>query len=151
MKLSKTAALAVLATHHVAQHKGKTVQARHVASALAVPTDSVLKILQSLARANVIDSHLGRSGGYSVHRACDDITLLEIVEAIDGPIVPSIALNGDQPDELDDPIRQLEKMWRSVTDQTRELAGDCTLASLNRRSALPQKAAEDDREPTQPA
>jgi len=139
MKLSKTAALAVLATRFLTQQDGRTVRARNVGEALNIPTDSALKILQALARSRVIDSHLGRSGGYSVQRLPRQITLLEIIEAIDGPMTGSVALDGKQPDELEGPIEQLHRACRRVADQMREQAARCTLEELGRESASPPR------------
>lgn len=63
MKLSKTSALAALAVAHLASYPADAVvQARQVAEYLNIPTDSALKILQTLTRRHVIDSRLGRGG-----------------------------------------------------------------------------------------
>jgi Rrf2 family protein len=49
-----------------------------------VPAAYLAKHLQSLARAGVLDTVKGPRGGYRLARRADDITLLDIVEAIDG-------------------------------------------------------------------
>jgi len=139
MKLSKTGALAVLATRYLTQQNGKTVRARNVGEALNIPTDSALKILQALARGRVIDSHLGRSGGYSTQRTEQQITLLEVIEAIDGPISGGLALDGRQPDDLDQPIEQLQRVCRRMAEQVREQVARTTLAELDRITATPTR------------
>ncbi len=91
MKLSKTSAQAALAVAYLATHKGDgMVQARQVARHLCIPTDSALKILQSLMQHDLIESRLGRSGGYRLNRSADQVTLLSIVEAIDGPVTAEV-------------------------------------------------------------
>jgi Rrf2 family protein len=98
VKLSKTSAQAALAMAFLSsQHGGELVQARTVGEYLGIPTDSALKILQSLARRGLILSQLGRSGGYRLHRSPDQVTLLEIVEAIEGPISADIRLTVSDP------------------------------------------------------
>jgi Rrf2 family protein len=93
MRLTKTAAQAALALAYLAeQPPGMILQARNVAAHLAIPTDSALKILQVLARQELIVSQLGRTGGYRLHREPEEITLAQIVEAIDGPITGSLRL-----------------------------------------------------------
>lgn len=139
MKLSKTGALAVLATRYLTQQSGQTVRARSVGETLNIPTDSALKILQALARGRVIDSHLGRSGGYSTKRTAQQITLLEIIEAIDGPLTGGLALDGGQPDDLDQPIEQLQRVCRRMADQVREQAARTTLAEFDRVTATPAR------------
>lgn len=76
---------------------GELVQARTVGDYLSIPTDSALKILQSLARRGLILSQLGRSGGYRLHRPPEQVSLLEIVEAIEGPISADIRLTVSDP------------------------------------------------------
>lgn len=87
MKLSKTSAQAALAMGVLAvQAEGQYLQARHIAEKLNIPTVSALKILQALTRGHLIESQLGRSGGYRLTSPAADVTLLKIVEAIDGPV-----------------------------------------------------------------
>jgi len=87
MKLSKTSAQAALAMGVLAaQPEGTYLQARHIAQKLNIPTVSALKILQALTRSHLIESQLGRSGGYRLTCAAADVSLLGIIEAIDGPV-----------------------------------------------------------------
>lgn len=96
MKLSKASAQAALAMAFLATcPTGELVQARTIGEQLNIPTDSALKILQALSRRGLILSQLGRSGGYRMHRPAQAVTLLEIVEAIDGPICGDISLQID--------------------------------------------------------
>ncbi len=94
MKLTKSSAHAAMAMTYLArQSELGLVQARQVAAQLGIPTDSALKILQALARHDLIRSQLGRAGGYQLESQPDDISLLQIVEAIDGPIHAQIPLH----------------------------------------------------------
>lgn len=89
MKLSKTTTYAVLALECLTQQSsGDTtpVRARQVAEHLGIPTDSALKVLQTLARGGLLKSTLGRRGGYRPAFDPADVTLLQLVELIDGPI-----------------------------------------------------------------
>lgn len=51
-----------------------------------VPVSFLGKIFQSLTRANIVSSHRGAGGGFALSRPADSITLLEIIEAVEGPI-----------------------------------------------------------------
>jgi len=74
--------LAVLAENE----PGEIVTAREVAERSGLPLPMVSKILRSLARSDVLTSHRGVTGGYSLDRSADDMTVAEIIRAIDGPI-----------------------------------------------------------------
>ncbi|HAI10826.1 MAG TPA: hypothetical protein DCM28_03930 [Phycisphaerales bacterium] len=95
MKLSKTSAQAALALGVLAaQPEGQYLQARFIAEKLNIPTVSALKILQSLTRGHLIESQLGRSGGYRMACPANEVSLLRIVEAIDGPVRGQMRIDG---------------------------------------------------------
>lgn len=93
MKLSKSSVQAALAVGYLAERQDEgPIQAKQVGGYLGIPTDSALKILQSLARRKVINSRLGRGGGYSVDIRRGPISLLRIIEAVEGPITLDLAV-----------------------------------------------------------
>ncbi|MEA3407568.1 MAG: Rrf2 family transcriptional regulator [Chloroflexota bacterium] len=57
-----------------------------IASAEALPPSYLAKIFQSLVKEGILRSHRGAKGGFSLDRPAEEITLLEVIEAIDGPI-----------------------------------------------------------------
>jgi len=57
---------------------------KNIAEESEIPTHFLAKILQQLARKGFLRSSKGPTGGFALRRAPDDITLLEIVDAIDG-------------------------------------------------------------------
>ncbi len=63
---------------------GKMISIRELTNKLDIPYHFVAKILQDLTRKGLLVSHKGPSGGFSLGTPAKDITLLEIVEAIDG-------------------------------------------------------------------
>lgn len=105
------------------------VQARQVAEHLEIPTDSALKILQTLARNGLIQSQLGRSGGYQFHRRPEDITLLEIVEAIDGPISAQVPIHGARQRVMAG-TESLRRVYEHATRHVRAELERATVATL---------------------
>lgn len=57
-----------------------------------VPEHFLSKILQSLARSGLITAHRGMMGGYELARPAESITLLDVVEAMEGPLVLNVCL-----------------------------------------------------------
>jgi Rrf2 family protein len=137
VRLSKTSAHAALAAAFLHDHEPtQTVQARQVADHLGIPTDSALKILQALARAGVLASRLGRAGGYRLSRPGGKITLLEIVEAIDGPVSGEMpALPATQ--HLATPVRLLREVCEHAARRLRHELGHVTVADLAARHKPP--------------
>ncbi len=93
MRLGRAAAYAVLATTHLAQrNNGAPVQGKDIAESCGVPSGHLLKILQQLVRAQILSSERGPAGGFVLRRPSGEITLLEIIEAIEGPISGELQL-----------------------------------------------------------
>ncbi len=130
MKLSKTSAHAAVAVAFLASRSSEAansqpIQARQIAEHLKIPTDSALKILQCLVRHRIIQSQLGRSGGYFLNRDPQEVTLLQIIEAVDGPIVGDVPLHDGTRT-----VRMLGKICNRIADQLREDLGQQTVAEL---------------------
>jgi Rrf2 family protein len=77
----------MMAVGYIAQHDGDAlVLANTVSKEYDIPTEYLLKILQQLVRANVLRSKRGPRGGFSMARPTNEISMLEIIEAISGPL-----------------------------------------------------------------
>jgi Rrf2 family protein len=63
-----------------------SVSARTIARVQGLPEDFLTKVLTLLVSARILYSLRGANGGYRLARAAKEITLLEIVEAVDGPL-----------------------------------------------------------------
>ncbi len=88
MKLSRTVAYAVRATLLLAQaNSGAPVPCSRLASEGRMPERFLLQILRNLVTHGILHSTRGVDGGYSLERKPDDISLLDLIEAIDGPLI----------------------------------------------------------------
>ncbi|MEO0587872.1 MAG: Rrf2 family transcriptional regulator [Planctomycetota bacterium] len=133
MRLSKASMYAALALRHlidIQSDGSQPVQARHVAEHLGIPTDSALKVLQSLSRGGLLQSTLGRRGGYRPAAGAAEATLLRIVELMDGPIVAEVPLDGDTP-----VANSLWQVCRDVRDRTAEQLASVRITDLAPASA----------------
>lgn len=83
--LSKQCEYALQAvTYLAAREKQGRVSIKELTSRLDIPSPFLAKILQDLVRKNLLTSLRGPTGGFALARPADSITLLDIVEAIDG-------------------------------------------------------------------
>lgn len=85
--LSKACTYGLLASFYVAKASSGTgyVSIKDMSEALGISFHFLTKILQKLTSAGIMVSHKGPKGGVSLGRRPDDIKLLDIVTAIDGP------------------------------------------------------------------
>ncbi len=130
MRLGRAAAYAVFATAHLAEHgNGTPIQGRDIADACGIPSGHLLKILQQLVRAQILSSERGPAGGFVLRKAAGDITLLEIVEAIDGPISGDLLLRNVATGK-EAARSRLENTCQDVAQYARDLLGSTRVAEL---------------------
>lgn len=65
---------------------GTVVSTQTLAENEAIPPRFLLKIMRSLHQAGLIHSHRGAEGGFSLARPAGEISLLDIIEAMEGPV-----------------------------------------------------------------
>ena len=93
MKIGRSIEYALIAAGHIAQNKGPgLVRAEEISKEYNISVEYLLKILRQLAMANILRSKRGPCGGFSLARPADKITMLQIIEVIDGPVVKPMYL-----------------------------------------------------------
>jgi Rrf2 family protein len=91
MKLSRTVVYAVQATLQLAEvHSESPVPCKRLAHDGKMPERFLLQILRSLVNHGILHSTRGVDGGYSLDRKPQDISLLDIIEAIEGPFAAKL-------------------------------------------------------------
>jgi Rrf2 family protein len=97
MQLTRAADYAVRVMIHLAGMPPETRASRaDLAHAAECPEQFLSKVLQGLTRAGLVLSHRGNTGGFELSRVHRAATLLEVVEAIEGPIRLNLCLNSDR-------------------------------------------------------
>jgi len=87
MKLNRSVWYAFYAASYIArQEEGIPVMAKNIADSCRIPLEYLLKILLQLVRSDVLGSVRGPRGGFYLSRPAGEITLLQIFEAIEGPL-----------------------------------------------------------------
>ena len=89
LKLTKKADYGLIALRHLATSRGAraSASAKDIAEAYRIPLPLLSKVLQKLCRAGLLISEQGTNGGYRLGRDPHDITTLEVIRTIDGPII----------------------------------------------------------------
>jgi Rrf2 family protein len=124
--LHKSSRLGLAAVVMMAERPEERVTAAMVATALAASEDHVAKVLQQLAHAHILTGMRGAGGGYRLAGDPHALTMLDVVEALEGPIVASA------PDDAAPAIRGvLEEIGQHTVTALRSV----TIASLAERSA----------------
>ncbi len=89
LQLTKRTEYGLIALVHLVDSHG-AVSAREISEHYSVPRRLLAEVLKDLSRADLCDSHRGASGGYSLRRSAESISLGEVVAALEGaPAVSS--------------------------------------------------------------
>jgi len=100
-----------------------------IAAAVDVPQTFLAKIFQQFSKSGIVKSYRGTGGGFMLARAPEQITLLEVVEAVEGPITPNRCVVA--PGECDrDGFCTVHPVWEQVKLQIRQLLSGITLKDL---------------------
>jgi Rrf2 family protein len=92
LKISKKTDYALMALQHIAAVQfgdvtpGRVVNTKEIAEEYNIPLELLAKVLQTLAKHALIESHNGPKGGYALVRRAHQITIAQILECIEGPL-----------------------------------------------------------------
>jgi Rrf2 family protein len=87
LKLTKKADYGLIALRHLASVPDSTASAKDIADLYHLPVPLLAKVLQKLKTSGILQSVAGTNGGYKLSRRPDRISALEVVRAIDGPVI----------------------------------------------------------------
>jgi Rrf2 family protein len=90
LRLTKKADYSLIALRHFAARQretGEAVSAKEVSDGCGIPLPVLSKLLQKLGKTGFLMSEFGTNGGYRLAREASAISALEVIRAIDGPIV----------------------------------------------------------------
>jgi len=131
LRLTRQCDYSIVLMTHFAGDQDETVRnARDLAKCVNLPLPTVSKILKALARAGLLVSHRGVKGGYCLARSPDQITIDEIIEALEGPIALTECLDGAADEcgiEISCPVRT---NWQRINHAVRDALRGIPLSEM---------------------
>lgn len=129
LKLGKLADYGTMVVTVLASDPGRLHPAQELASRTHVAAPTVAKLLKMLTRASVVESLRGARGGYKLARPPEDITVADVIAAIDGPIALTECSvhKGDCAVEAHCGVRS---NWRLINTVIRQALQSVTLAQM---------------------
>lgn len=132
MKLTKESNYAVSALAYMASFAQDTIHASAaVAKATQIPPTFLSKILGKLTRAEILVAHRGHERGFSFARPMRDISLRQVLEAIDGPSVLTRCIFWSGTCSDGDPC-DLHPIWKDVRPRLATQLEETSLADIAR-------------------
>jgi Rrf2 family protein len=133
MKLTRATNYAIHALVYMAGQKhNRPVASHHIAQARGIPERFLLKVLKPLVSARVLHSIKGPNGGYRLARPADEITMLEILEAVDGPIRGQATFFRDEGNGTLN--KRLDQICNKAADQVRKQLQKVRISHLTAKS-----------------
>jgi Rrf2 family protein len=107
----------------------RPVTAEQIAGAQQIPLRFLDPVLTELRYAGLVQRRVGPEGGYWLARPPDEVTLTEVINEVDGPLV---GVRGEPPEELTlhGDARALQEVWIALRASMREVLDSVTLADL---------------------
>lgn len=136
MRLTHLADYAVvLMTAAARRDAGARLSATDLAQDTGVPLPTTQKLMQQLAAHGLLVGHRGAGGGYALARPVDEISLADIVEAVEGPIVMTMCADGVNHECLLDAHCRVKPHMGIVGDTIRGALASVSLDALTRSPA----------------
>jgi Rrf2 family protein len=107
----------------------KPVKAERIATAQDIPLNFLENILGELRHAGVVRSHRGADGGFRLAKPADEITIADIIRAVEGPLA---SVRGGPPEETSYPgaSEALPRVWIAVRANLRKVVEHVTVADV---------------------
>ena len=108
---------------------GKPVKRDQLGAAQDIPVAFLENILLELKRAGIVMSVRGQQGGFRLSRPADEVSLAQVIRALDGPLA---SVRGVRPEDVDYPgnALPLRDVWIAVRTSLRAVLEEVTLADL---------------------
>lgn len=100
-----------------------------IAAAVDVPPTFLAKIFQQFSKIGLVKSYRGTGGGFILGRTADKITLLDVVEAVEGPIIPNRCVESGIDCDRSTGC-SVHPVWKNVQSQVRDILDKVTLKDL---------------------
>jgi len=112
-------------------HKPQEVHtAAQLAADTGIPLPTVAKLLNALARESLLASHRGALGGYTLSQSGDDITVAEIIQALEGPIALTACVEGSGHHCEVESLCPMRGHWDRVNQAIRSALDQVTLTDM---------------------
>lgn len=138
MNISAKSKYAVRALVELAQNSdGQPVPIGDIAARKEIPLQFLEQLFSSLRKAGILNSHRGVRGGFSFKKPPQDVSVLDVVEALDGNVAPAACTAGDFCDKID--RCAVRDVWADAKSSLESVLGSASIAGLARRESLMQE------------
>jgi Rrf2 family protein len=145
MRVSARSDYALRAVAELAASDGAPMKRERIAEAQEIPVEFLENILLELKHVGIVMSMRGATGGFKLARPPSEISLADVIRAVDGPMAN---VRGDRPEivEYHGPAAHLRDVWIAVRASLREILEETSVQDLV-DGKLPRRVRELVRDP----
>jgi FeS assembly SUF system regulator len=133
IRITRLTDYGIVLLSHLASSPERYFNAPELAADARLPLPMVSKILKMLARSGLLSSHRGVHGGYALARPAADITVAEILTALEGPIAVTECIDDSAGGGCDQvAFCPVQGNWRRINLAIRDALAGITLAEMSR-------------------
>ncbi len=136
MRVSAKADYAIRAAVELAAAGDGPVKGERIAQAQEIPSNFLENILADLRNAGIVASRRGADGGYWLARPAEEVSLADVIRAVDGPLANVRGVRSEQV-AYQGSAASLREVWVAVRASLRSVLENVTLADLA-RGELPE-------------
>jgi Rrf2 family protein len=129
MRVTAKAEYAVRAVMELAAADGGPVKRDQIVAAQAIPPKFLENILSELRHAGLVESQRGSDGGYWLSRPADEVTVADIMRAVEGPLA-SVRNHRPETLEYEGLASPLQTVWVALRQAIRSVLEHVTIADL---------------------
>ena len=136
MRVTAKVDYALRALVELAAADGATVKGERLADAQSIPLKFLENILAELRRAGIVGSQRGAEGGYRLQRPAADVSVADVIRAVEGPLAD---VHGTPPEALDPPglAAPVKEVWLATRAALRSVLEVVTVGDIARNELPP--------------
>jgi len=132
MKIARETDYAIRCLLQMAKRPDGITTVREISRSRGIPPVFLAKILQKLGRAGIVESVRGARGGFRLSADPAEVTLLRVIEAVEGPLAPSVCLvEGNSCPQAE--RCSVHPVWRELRETLATMLAEVTLRRLAER------------------
>ncbi|SDF69040.1 transcriptional regulator, BadM/Rrf2 family [Limimonas halophila] len=143
-RLNRLTDYAVVVMSQLGPPDGALQSAQRIARSTGVPLPTVAKVLNTLTREGIVDSHRGAAGGYALTRPAAEISVAEIVQALEGPIALTACVDTAPGCCEAEGICPMRGAWNKVNRAIHDALTQVSLAEMIEDSVPSLSGSDDD-------
>lgn len=142
IRISKMADYAVVILASMAEQSGQIMSAAQLAIETHLSEPTVSKILKQLSKAEIVKASRGTNGGYALNNAAKDLAIINVIEAIDGPLAIVTCTDSQAPECNFTELCGIKGRWDDVNAAICNALRNVSLADMCENKCCAQNLAQ---------